>query len=122
MIEKLFILTQAICSYHIFVMASTSGIVTPLVVGITERARLVFKRNSFKSIEDDLEGAFSFIPYGVLHNVDIRPYIHYNIEEHGYVDILSLLTKHMMDGMGNLKSEFKSLQTKGFIQSFIYQC
>lgn len=59
---------------------------------------------------------FSFVPYGVLHNEDVRAYIHYNIQELGNVDMLSLYTKHMMDNFGNLKPDFKSLQDKGFIQ------
>ncbi|XP_057856259.1 uncharacterized protein LOC131065690 [Cryptomeria japonica] len=93
-------------------MASTSGISTPLLVEITERARPIFKKYSFKSVEDDLNGAFSSVSYGVLHNEDIRAYIHCNIKELGNADMLSLYTKHMMDEMGNLKLEFKSLQDK----------
>lgn len=31
------------------------------------------------------------------------------------MNMLSLYTKHMMDGMGNLKPEFKTLQDKDFI-------
>lgn len=96
-------------------MTSTSGVMTPLVVEIIERARPIFKIHPFKYVEDDPEGAFSSVPYGVLHNKDIRAYIHCNIEELGNVDMLSLYTKHMMYGMGNLKIEFKSLHDKGFI-------
>lgn len=60
-------------------------------------------------MEDDLNGAFSSISYGVLHIKDIRAYIHSNIEELGNAEIISLYTKHMMDGMGNLKPDLKSL-------------
>lgn len=86
-----------------------------MVVEIIERARPVFKRHPFKFVEDDLKGAFSSVSYGVLHNEGIRTYIHCNIEELGNVDMLSLYTKHMMDEMGNMNPEFKSLQDKGFI-------
>lgn len=83
-------------------MASTSGIATPLFIDITKRDRPIFKRHPFKSIEDDLEHAFSSVLYGVLHNKDIRAYIYYNIKDLGNADMLSLNTKHMIDGMGNL--------------------
>lgn len=78
-------------------MAPASGVATPLVVEITERARPMFKIHLFKSIEDDLEGAFFSVLYGVLHNEDIRVYIHCNIEELGIADMLSLYTKNMID-------------------------
>lgn len=81
---------------------------TPLIFEITERARLVFKRHQFKSVEDDPEGVFSFVPYVVLHNEDIREYSHCRIEEPRNIDILSLYTKNMMDRFENLKLEFKS--------------
>lgn len=99
----------------IFEMALTYGIATPLVIEITERARHVYKKHSFKSFEDDPNRVFSYVPYGVLHNEDVREYIHYNIEELGNADMLSLYTKHMMDDFGNLIPNFKSLQDKGFI-------
>lgn len=47
-----------------------------LVVEIKDRARPVFKKHPFKSVEDDPKGAFSLILYGVLHNEHIRAYIH----------------------------------------------
>lgn len=53
-------------------MASAFGVVTPLVVEITERERPIFKRYPSKSIEDDPKGAFSSVVYGVLHKKDIR--------------------------------------------------
>lgn len=52
-------------------MALVSGIVTPLVVEIKDRSHPGFKKYPFKSIQDDLEGAFSCMPYNVLHNEDI---------------------------------------------------
>lgn len=58
---------------------------------------------------------FSSVPHGMLHNEDIREYIHCNMKELGNVDMLSLYTKHIMDEMGNLKREFMSLHDKGFI-------
>lgn len=97
-------------------MTSSSSVVTPLVVEVTDRARPIFKKHLFKSVEDDPNGAFSSVSYGVLHNEDIKAYIHCNIKELGNADMLSLYTKHMMDEMGNLKPDFKSLQHKGFIQ------
>lgn len=88
-------------------MTLSSSVETLLVVEIIDRARLVFKKHMLKSVEDDPEGAFSFVSYGVLHNEDIRTIIHCNIEELGNVDILSFYTKHMMEEMGNLKPELK---------------
>lgn len=72
--------------------------------------------NTYKSMEDNLYGAFSSIPYGVLHVEDIRAYIHCNIEDLGNAEMLSLYTKHMIGDMGNLKLDFKSFQDKGFTQ------
>lgn len=68
-------------------MASSFGVATPLVLEIIDRTRLVFKKHLFKSIEDDLNGAFSSVSYGVLHNEDIRAYIHCNIKELRNVDM-----------------------------------
>lgn len=96
-------------------MAFVFIVVTLLVVEITKRASPMFKRHPFKSVEHDLEGAFSFFPYFVLHNENISPYIHCNIKEFGNANMLSLYNKHMMDGMGNLKPKFKTLQEMGFI-------
>lgn len=93
-----------------------SSVVTPLVVKITERERMKFKKFPYKSMEDDLNGAFSSVLYGVLHVECIRAYIHCNIKDLVNAEMLSLYTKHMIDGMGNLKLDFKSLQNKGFIQ------
>lgn len=53
-------------------MAFASSISTPLVVEIFDRARLVSKKNPFKSVEDDSEGVFYSVSYDVLHNEDIR--------------------------------------------------
>lgn len=60
---------------------ASSTIATPLVVDITERARPIFKKHSYKSMKNDPNGAFSSIFYGVLHVEYIRDYIYYNIEE-----------------------------------------
>lgn len=95
--------------------SSSSSVVTLLVVEITHRARLKFKKHPYKSMEDDLNSAFPFVPYRVLHVEYIRAYIHCNIEELGNIEMLSFYTKHMIDGMGNLKYDFRSLQDKGFI-------
>lgn len=59
---------------------------------------------------------FSFVPYKVFHNEDIRAYIHCNIKEFGNLDMSSLYAKHMVDDFENLKSDFKNLESKGFIQ------
>lgn len=93
-----------------------SSVATLLVVEIIDRERPQFKKHPYKSMEDDLNGSFSYVPYRVLNVEDIRAYIHYNIEEFGNAKILSLYTKHVMDGMGNLKPDFKSLKDKCFIQ------
>lgn len=99
-----------------FKMASTSSIYIPLVMEIKDRAKPVFKKHPSKSIQDDLEGAFSSIPYDVLHNEYIRVYIHCDLGELGNVDMLNLYNKHLADSLGNLKLEFKVLQDKGFLQ------
>lgn len=97
-------------------MTPSSGIATSFVVKITERARPVFKKHPFKLVEDELNGAFSSIPYGVFHNEDIRAYIHCNIKKLDNLDILSMYAKHMVDDFGNLKSNFKNLEDKDCIQ------
>lgn len=76
-------------------MTSSSSIDTPLVVEVSERERLQFKNNPFKSIEDDPNGAFASMPHGVLHVDDVRDYIHCNIEEIGNEAILSLYNNHL---------------------------
>lgn len=86
-------------------MALVSGIATPLVVEIKDRARLIFKKHPFKFVEDDLEGAFSSVPYDVLHNEDVRAYIHCDLAELGNADMLTLYNKHLVDSLGNLKQE-----------------
>lgn len=58
---------------------------------------------------------FSSVPYDVLHNEDIRAYIHYDLEELGNVDMLDVYIKHLADGLGNLKPKYKVLQDKGFL-------
>lgn len=83
-------------------MASTYGIATPLVVKIKDRAKPIFKKHPFKSIEDNLKGAFSLVPYGILHNKDIRAYIYCDLEEIGNSDMLNLYNKHLADSLGNL--------------------
>lgn len=45
----------------------------------------------------------------MLHNEDIRTYIHYDLKELGNVDMLDLYKKHLADGLGNLKPEYKVL-------------
>lgn len=95
---------------------ASSSVSPPFVVEVTNRARPKFKKHPYKLMEDDLNGSFSSILYGMLHVEDIREYIHCNIEDLANVVILTLYTKHMMDGMGNLNPNFKSLQGKGFNQ------
>lgn len=97
-------------------MASSSRISTPLVVEIKDRARPIFKKHPFKSIEDNPKGAFSSVPYDVLHNEYIRACIHFDLEELGNMDMLNLYNKHLADSLGNLKLEYKVLQEKGFSQ------
>lgn len=99
-----------------FEMASVFGIATPLVIEIKDRARPIFKKRPFKSTEDDSEGAFSLVPYNILHNEDIRAYIHYDLKELSNTDMLDLYRKHLVDSLGNLKPKYKVLQDKGFSQ------
>lgn len=97
-------------------MASVSGIVTPLVVKIKDRSLPVFKKHPFKLFEDDLAGVFSSTPYNVLHNEDIRAYIHCDLEELRNADMLDLYNKHLVNGLGNLEPEYKELHDKGLSQ------
>lgn len=90
-------------------MALVSDIATPLVVEIKDRAHPVFKKRPFKLIKDDPEGAFSSVPYDVLHNEDIRAYIHYDREELGNVDVLDLYNKNLAANLGILKPKYKVL-------------
>lgn len=90
------------------------GIMTPLVVHVTERERPNFKKHPYKSMEDDPGGTFPSIPYGVFHVEDMRAYIHYNIEELESSQTMKLYTQHMIDGMGSLKPKFKLIEEKGF--------
>lgn len=62
---------------------------TPLVVDITERAHPKFKKNPYKPIENNPQGAFSSVPYDVLHVEHISAYIHLNIEELGGSQLLN---------------------------------
>lgn len=97
-------------------MASAFGIATSLVVEIKDNARPIFKKHPFKSVEDDPKGAFSSVPYDVLHNEDIRAYIHCDLEELGNTDMLDLYNNHFANSLGNLKLEYKVLQDKDFSQ------
>lgn len=55
-----------------FEMDLTSSVATILVVDIKDKARPIFKKHPFQLVEDDPEGAFSSVPYNILHNKDIR--------------------------------------------------
>lgn len=90
-------------------MALASGITIPLVVKIKDRARPIFKKHPFKSVEDDLEDAFSSVPYDVLHNEDIRDYIYCDLKDLGNENMLDPHNKHLADGWSNLKPEYKYL-------------
>lgn len=79
------------------------GVETPLFVDIADREIPKFKKYPYKSMEDDSQGAFLTISYGVLHVEDIRAYIHCNFEELGNAEMLKLYTNHIVDGMVDLK-------------------
>lgn len=87
---------------------------TPLVVDITERARPNFKIHIFISMENDSKGAFSLVPYGVLHIEDVRVYTHFLIKELGSSNLLNLYDNQFSDGSSMLKSKFQVLENKGF--------
>lgn len=95
---------------------ASSRITTSLVVYVIERKRPNFKKHPYKSVEDDPSGTFSSVANRVLNVEDIRAYIHCNIDELGSAQMLKLYTQHMIDGMGNLKLEFKLIEEKGFTQ------
>lgn len=80
-------------------MASGFEIATPLVVEIKDRVRLVFKKHPFKSIKDDLEEEFYSVPYGVLHNKDIKAYMYCNLEEIDSADMISLYNMHLANNL-----------------------
>lgn len=56
----------------------------PIVFDVVERKRYIFKRHPFKSTFDDLEGAFSRTPMGVMHVEDICAYIYCKKEPIGF--------------------------------------
>lgn len=97
-------------------MASSSSNATPLAVEFKDRPCIMFKKNPYKSMEVNPVGAFSSISHEVLHIVDVRAYIHYEIEETGNEDILDIDTDNIMDEINNPKLEFVQLQRKGFTQ------
>lgn len=63
----------------------------PVIYDVVDIPRYKFKRNPFKSCEDDPEGSFSQTPVGILHVEDIRAYIHCKYETIGEVNIYSEL-------------------------------
>lgn len=85
---------------------ASSSVDTSLAIEFFEKERPQFKRNSFKSFEDDPNGDFLSVPYRVLHVDDVRAYIHCSIEETWNKDILTLYTKHIMAEVGHLKPEY----------------
>lgn len=68
---------------------------TLLVVYVKDIPHLKFKWHPFKSVENNPLGAFSSIPYSVLHIEDIRAYIHANIEDLGSSQLLNLYYNHI---------------------------
>lgn len=60
---------------------------------IMEKLRYKFKRNLITHLEDDLAGAFSQIPKGVLIVEDVRSYIHEKFETLGDTNILKEFDK-----------------------------
>lgn len=89
---------------------------TSLVVDITKRYCPKFKKYPFKSIEVDPLGAFSYIPYEVLHVKDIRAYIHTNLEETRGSQLSNLYSNHLLGGDYKIKLKFKVLEEKNCIQ------
>lgn len=83
-----------------------------LVVDIKDRPHPKLKWHPFKSIKIKPLGAFSFVPYGVLHIKYIRAFIHVNIEELGISQFLNLYTNHIVGEDLCIKPEFKTLEEK----------
>lgn len=62
-----------------------------VIYDVVDKPRYKLKQHPYKSYEDDLKGAFSQTPIGVLHIEDIRAYIHCKYEITGEVNIYSEL-------------------------------
>lgn len=78
---------------------------TLVVFDVTKRKRYVFKKHPFKSMLDDLEGAFSRTLMGVMHIDDIRAYIYCKKEPIGLDRIRSHIETMMNPNM-SFKDEF----------------
>lgn len=88
----------------------------PLVVEVKDKPRPKFKWHPYKSVETKPLGAFSSVPYRVLHKEDIRAYIHENIEELGSSQIMNLYSHHIIGEDFIVKPKFQTLEEKKLMQ------
>jgi len=67
-------------------------------------------------MEVDLDGAFLEVPYGVMHEEDIRTYIHVALDENNDSKLREFNMNHLCGGDCILKEEYKALEKKKFMQ------
>lgn len=95
---------------------AASGIVTPLVVDVIDRACPNFKKYPLISVKGDTKSAFLSVSYGVLHVEDIMVYTHCPIKELGSPHLLNIYNNQPLDENLQPKFERKVLEEKGFLQ------
>lgn len=88
---------------------------TPIVFDVAEMKIYVFKKHPFKSTLDELEGAFSRTPMGVMHVEDIRAYVYCKKELVGLDRIRSHL-ETMMNPDKTFTEEFTHLENHPIIK------
>lgn len=100
-------------------MASSSNlefIANPTIVENVKCPRPMFKIIPEVAKQDDSIWAFSKIPKGVVFAEDPMIYIHYNIEELGYEELLKMFRMVICDENGTIKPEHKIVETLGFVE------
>lgn len=88
---------------------------TLVIFDVAERKRYVFKKHPFKSTLDDLEGAFSRTPMGIMHVEDIHAYVYCKKEPVGLDKIRSHL-ESMMNFDKKFMDEFTHLENHPIIE------
>lgn len=63
---------------------------------------------------ENLVGAFSCVPKGVVYVKDVRAYIHCHIEDLGTSDIKGMYMSELMGDSGKIKLAYKHIEYLGF--------
>lgn len=77
-----------------------------------EQLRPKFKKNPYKSMETYIEGAFLRVPYGVMHIKDVWIYIHTNMDEYKYTNMIEYWVNGITRDDFELKPKYESLKEK----------